>query len=345
MRFHVMSIPLSADPETPAGPEYERLVALACAAETHGFDGFWIAEHHFNRYGGIVPLAGVLLAHLAARTHTLRLGTAAAILPLRDPQTTVEEFAMVDALSGGRLELGVGRGFVAPEFAGRGVDMAERGPRFAAGLAAIEAYLSGSGPVGPRLDGDGSGPDLLPRPAQPRVPVWLAVSTSLDSCRHAGTAGHGLMLNPYNRSDDEVDAAIEAYLSAWQAAGHPDGTAPRILANQLMYAATSTAEAERHARPAVDSYLTGVQQSFKPTAGLSLTSHGFDDLYPGKLLVGPPELLREKVLDWQRRGVTDISVMSHFGSPVAAGADESLALFASEVLPHLAAAPEAAAVR
>lgn len=126
MRFHVLNIPLLASSESDPCSPYRRLAEQARAAESHGFRGFWIAEHHFGRYGGLVPSAGVLLAHLAAHTRTIRLGTGAAVLPLRDPLATVEEFAMVDALSAGRLELGVGRGFLAHEFAGRGVSLDDR---------------------------------------------------------------------------------------------------------------------------------------------------------------------------------------------------------------------------
>ncbi|MEU3036774.1 LLM class flavin-dependent oxidoreductase [Streptomyces griseoaurantiacus] len=344
MRFHVLTIPLLPAPESDAGAEYARLVALARTAESAGFRGFWVAEHHFGRYGGIVPSAGVLLAHLAAHTRTLRLGTAAAVLPLRDPLATVEEFAMVDALSGGRLELGVGRGFLTPEFAGWGIDMADRGTLFDAGLSAVERYLAGAGRTGPSPDG-GEGPLLVPRPAQPRVPVWLAVSTSLENCRHAGAAGHGLMLNPYNRTDAEVDAAVEAYLGAWREAGHPAGAEPRVLVNQFLYAAAGPGAAERGARPAVDSYLTAVQEAFRPTARLSLSSHGFDDLDLEKTLIGTPEALAGRIERWQRRGVTDVAVMSHFGHPVAEDADASLGLFAHEVMPRFTPEPALATVR
>src|SRR4029453_11174426 len=77
--------------------------------EELGFDSIWLTEHHFIDYGLSVSPA-VLAAAAAMRTHRGRIGLAAAILPFHDPIRLAEELALVDILSGGRLDVGVGRG-------------------------------------------------------------------------------------------------------------------------------------------------------------------------------------------------------------------------------------------
>lgn len=106
-----------------AGPRSSReelrdTIELACRAEELGFDSFWIAQHHFGVQRGHSPSPLVLLAAVAERTERIRLGTAVVVASLEDPIRLAEDAATVDALSGGRLELGLGAG-ADPETAGR----------------------------------------------------------------------------------------------------------------------------------------------------------------------------------------------------------------------------------
>ncbi|PWA12167.1 hypothetical protein DCC39_06960 [Pueribacillus theae] len=98
-------------------------------AEELGFDSVWIAEHHFSEYGLIGnPL--MLAAHLAAKTKKIRIGTAVTILPFYNPIRLAEDAALVDIMSGGRLDLGVGRGYQPSEFEGFKIDPNESRERF-----------------------------------------------------------------------------------------------------------------------------------------------------------------------------------------------------------------------
>jgi hypothetical protein len=85
---------------------YEQILAQVQLAEELGWECFMFNEHHFLGYGGLAANPAVLLAAAAARTSRIRLGPCIAILPLRHPLHTAEDYAMVDALSGGRLEFG-----------------------------------------------------------------------------------------------------------------------------------------------------------------------------------------------------------------------------------------------
>src|ERR1700730_15706587 len=89
---------------------YKNFLDEVVYAEEWGFDSVWIGEHHFCRY--ICPAPQIVAAAVAQRTKTIRIGTAIALLPHHDPIRLAEDYALVDLLSGGRLDFGVGRGFI-----------------------------------------------------------------------------------------------------------------------------------------------------------------------------------------------------------------------------------------
>src|SRR5712691_8894954 len=115
---------------------YGELLEQVEAADALGFDSFWIAEHHFHEYGGI-PRPPVWMAAAAERTSRIRLGSAVVVLPFDNPLRTAEDYAMVDVLSGGRLNLGVGAGYLKHEYAGFGLDIEEKRVRFDEALAIV----------------------------------------------------------------------------------------------------------------------------------------------------------------------------------------------------------------
>ena len=96
---------------------YQNELEQLTIADTQGYDAAWLAEHHFSRYG-IGPSIHLTAAHLAARTERIRIGTAVTVLPFFHPLRLAEEIAMLDIMSGGRFDWGVGRGYQAHEFAG-----------------------------------------------------------------------------------------------------------------------------------------------------------------------------------------------------------------------------------
>ncbi|WP_436771076.1 LLM class flavin-dependent oxidoreductase [Yinghuangia sp. YIM S09857] len=99
---------VSAD--APTRQVYRETIELAVAAEEFGFHSFWVAQHHFGAQGGLLPAPLVLLAAVAEHTSRIRLGTAVVVGPAESALRLAEDAAVVDALSGGRLELGIGAG-------------------------------------------------------------------------------------------------------------------------------------------------------------------------------------------------------------------------------------------
>jgi alkanesulfonate monooxygenase SsuD/methylene tetrahydromethanopterin reductase-like flavin-dependent oxidoreductase (luciferase family) len=147
------------------------LARQAERAESLGFGSFWLPESHFTG-AGANPAPLLLLAAVAARTRAIRLATTSFLLPIRNALQVAEEVAVLDCLSGGRVILGVGRGFRAPLFAAYGVPVAEKRDRFEAALAVMRDAWSGK-PV--TAAGDGDAVLLAPLPVQqPHPPIWVA---------------------------------------------------------------------------------------------------------------------------------------------------------------------------
>lgn len=157
-----------------SGPAH-LLAEQAEFAEKLGFHSFWLPESHFSGSSSI-PAPLLQLASIASRTHRLRIGTTSYLLPVRHPIAVAEEVAVLDRLSGGRVILGVGRGFRSALFRVFEVPVAEKRDRFEAALAAMRAAWSGE-PVAWQ-DGDDPASEAIcvaPLPVQkPHPPIWVA---------------------------------------------------------------------------------------------------------------------------------------------------------------------------
>jgi alkanesulfonate monooxygenase SsuD/methylene tetrahydromethanopterin reductase-like flavin-dependent oxidoreductase (luciferase family) len=174
-------------------------VRLAERADELGFDAIWVSEHHFTPYGGIQPRPQLLLAHLAARTRHIRLGTAVSLVPFDNPIRLAEDFAFVDVLSGGRLDWGVGRGLFAFEYDGMGVSQDEGRERLEEGVdVVLRAWQE------ERLDYAGrftrvESLQILPRPIQRPHPPVYAATVSPRASRGPRAAGCTIFRSPTSR--------------------------------------------------------------------------------------------------------------------------------------------------
>ncbi len=157
----------------------ESAARIARLAEAAGFDSLWAGEHVVLPDPPVPasPMAPedrildplIALAFLAARTTTIRLGTGIIILPQRNPLVLAKEVASLDALSGGRLILGVGVGYLEPEFRALGIPFADRGPRTDDYLAAMRAIWTQDQPAYHGRFVSFAGVQAHPRPA--RLPI------------------------------------------------------------------------------------------------------------------------------------------------------------------------------
>ncbi|MFC5747883.1 LLM class flavin-dependent oxidoreductase [Actinomadura rugatobispora] len=156
---------------------YAFVLEMCQEAEHLGADSIWFTEHHLFE-DGYLPQPLTFAAAAAARTRRVRLGTGILIAPLRKTPQLAEEAAVVDLVSGGRVDLGLGAGYRVPEFDLFGADIGERYRTLDAQVGELR-----------RLWGDGG---LTPAPVQERLPIWLGY-LGPKGARRAGRMGEGLL--------------------------------------------------------------------------------------------------------------------------------------------------------
>jgi alkanesulfonate monooxygenase SsuD/methylene tetrahydromethanopterin reductase-like flavin-dependent oxidoreductase (luciferase family) len=188
-------------------------------AEKLGFVSTFLTEHHFTGLPQI-PCSMMVLANLAARTQTLRLGTAVTILPWHNPLLYAAEVGTLDLLSNGRFDCGIGRGFRYVECQGFGIPGEELRARYDEALEVLQkawrepGRFSHHGQVWNFTDAI-----IDPKPVQqPHPPVWIAVGSD-ESARGAGAQGHSLLLDQFSDSQ-QLGRRIAAYREATEAHGH-----------------------------------------------------------------------------------------------------------------------------
>lgn len=194
MRFGIFGGPAEEGPEPP-GASYRRFIDLAIEAEDLGYDGIYVVEHHFGGRGQL-SASLTFLSHLAALTRRVRLGTAVVVLPWHNPVLVAEQAATVDVLSGGRLDLGVGRGYQYPEFRGFQLPIEEAGDRADEAMDLIRKAWSSDGSISHHgRYWHFENIFIEPRPLQsPHPPLWQGAG-SPESIRRVAREGYRLFLD------------------------------------------------------------------------------------------------------------------------------------------------------
>jgi alkanesulfonate monooxygenase SsuD/methylene tetrahydromethanopterin reductase-like flavin-dependent oxidoreductase (luciferase family) len=321
--------------EGPADPRriYAETLALFVTAEQLGFEVAWVAQHHFKPRAGRLPSPFPFLAAASQRTRRMRLGTAVVILPLEDPLRVAEDAAVVDALSAGRLELGVGTGGDPDEFAtfGRGLDT--RHAQSAAGIDLLQRAFRGEELGSRQQHLEPPAPTLADR-------LWQGVMSEA-SAKNVAARGLGLMLarsalGGKGATDELQLPMVEAYSQAWHAAGTPC----RIGLSRSVYPATDRATALAALRADVLRNVENLVVQGQLPAGLSLEE------YCARLniLYGHPDdivaaLRADRILPF----ATDLILQFSPAVPPLGEAMAMLELIATGVAPQLgwkARAPE-----
>ena len=161
----------------PSQEVYARGIEQAQAAEALGYRNVWLGEHHFSTYG-YISRPTQFASYIAAKTTTLRVGTAVIVVPLHHPLLIAEEIAMLDILSGGRLDIGLGRGYQRYEFERFGLQLDAGGKRWD---EAIDVLLKSF--TGKPFSYDGQiykfpETSVYPQPIQkPHPPMWITAQS------------------------------------------------------------------------------------------------------------------------------------------------------------------------
>jgi alkanesulfonate monooxygenase SsuD/methylene tetrahydromethanopterin reductase-like flavin-dependent oxidoreductase (luciferase family) len=237
---------------------YRDTIDQAVHAEPLGFESVWPVEQHFNANLSILSSPLLMLAAIAERTRTLRLGIAIILLPLSHPIRVAEEIATLDVLSNGRVEFGIGRGAVPSHFRGFGVPIAENRDRFVEGLEVIrQAWTSDQVSFHGRFY-DIERISVVPKPVQQPHPPIRVAANSEDTFEVMGRMGLPIFVasqvNPFQR----IKRFLPAYRAARKAAGYPDNAAEDVTVLMPLYVGESAAQVRRDLEPSIKHFLSTV---------------------------------------------------------------------------------------
>jgi alkanesulfonate monooxygenase SsuD/methylene tetrahydromethanopterin reductase-like flavin-dependent oxidoreductase (luciferase family) len=307
---------------------YAQLFRTAASAESLGYDALFVAEHHFHEYG-VVPNPAVMLAALAQKTRTLRLGPAISTLTFHNPLIVAESYAMLDVLSQGRLVLGVGSGYLKHEFAGFGVAAEQKRARFDETLMLVRRLLAGE-----RITHRGAfhtieDVALNVRPIQQPTPPLYVAALAREASYHIGRQGNRVMAIPYATATSLADVGElqAAYRRGQAEAGHAAGADDAIYTFHC-YVAESDAAARRDAAAPFDLYVATRLYARRQTYDEVLAS--------GLALFGSAETVAAKIGELARRGISHVALLMDFGLMPEEKVQRSLRAFAEKVMPRIA---------
>jgi alkanesulfonate monooxygenase SsuD/methylene tetrahydromethanopterin reductase-like flavin-dependent oxidoreductase (luciferase family) len=307
------------------GPLYRDYVELFVAAEELGFDSGWVAQHHFDDSAGRLPSPFPFLAAVAERTRSIRLGTAVVTLPLEDPVRVAEDAAVLDALSGGRVELGVGSGTDPAVFAAFGKDVETRRADNSAAVAELAGAFAGQ-PV--------RGTDFRLRPAAPGLAgrLWQA-AFSQEGARYVGGAGSRLLLNRATfGSPGRTDEVQLPWAQAYRAAYPGPAEEIRIGLSRGVFPAADQRSAKAAIEAPVRRMAERMIRAGRFPAGLSSEEY-FDLMH---IAYGSPDEVAERLAgDRVLPLATDLIVQFSPAAPALDAAIAGLELMATKVAPAL----------
>ena len=216
------------------------LSAQALFAEALGYQSFWLPESHFNEQAIPDPL--MLLAGVAAATHTIRLATTSYLLPVRNPLLAAEQVAVLDHLSGGRVTLGIGRGYSRETLRAFAIDPSNKRELFEWSYQLMLRAWHGEAVS---LHDDGTAPvHVEPRPLQqPHPPIWVA-AFGPKALQQVGRLGLPYLASPIE-TFDELRANFVTYDAAVAAAGHLPVTVRPVMRTVFVSEDGSTVNALR----------------------------------------------------------------------------------------------------
>lgn len=339
--FYELSMPPHlARTEQQAVADWLGEIALADAL---GYRCAWLVEHHFTRAYSHSSAPEVLLAAAAARTQNLRLGLGVIPLPYHHPVRVAERVAMLDVVSSGRLDVGIGRGFSPEEYRVFGADMEHSRALTMESLDLLRRSF-GRGPLVLRDGEQMIEIDVLPKPVQDAPPLWAA-AVSPDSFEWAARQRLGLLAGPF-KPWFMTRADIRSFREAWR-----ESESPRIGMTVGVFCLPDGKRAKELAAPAFEWYYGELYKTVLPVLERLYPSYEqlrelghFRHLFKlginltllktfGMAVVGSPEECIEQLAKYREAGVTHLLCSVGAGALPTEWVRESMQVIAEEVMP------------
>lgn len=317
--------------------------------EELGFDSVWLPEHHFEVYG-MLGNPMTLAAAISQRTHRMKIGTAIMVLSFQHPLRVAEDAALVDNLSGGRLLLGLGRGYQPPEFHGFGVRQENSRDMFLESFEILTRALSGE-----KFTYDGKfwkidePTEIFPKPIQKPHPPFYFAAISPSTYEIAAQKGVSLLRSPQFSDLGTVVEAYRGYQTKMKEYGHDPDLLDQPLSVRT-YVAPTDEEARAETKHVVWFYhllatlLPGAPGRPFPLSGYenyprdpsALSKITVDDVWERGTCFGSPERVTEQMKRYMREtGTTSFMTQMRIGGLEHHKVMRSMELFAKHVMPAL----------
>lgn len=323
----------SADGSTTEQDKYLLLRESAHFADTHGFTGIWTPERHFDPFGGLYPNPSVTSAALAMITQRIRLRAGSVVLPLHDPLRVAEEWAVVDNLSGGRVEVSFASGWHVNDFVLSPAAYANRKRIMLDGIRTFQRLWSGQPILRTNSENDDVEVRVFPRPVQSALPIWLTAQSD-ETFIMAGELGANVLTNFTGKRIEDLATKIRLYRSALGRGGY-DQDAGKVALMLHTFVGTAEDEVRTKVEEAYSKYLSAnldlqrkqlqgksVSEERAKIASISdderakLVSHAVDRLFRSNGLVGTQRRCEEIVENLGAIGITEVACLVDFGMRV-----------------------------
>nr|QEO73753.1 luciferase family protein [uncultured bacterium] len=314
------------------GSKYRLLLESAQFADRHGFSAVWTPERHFQDFGGLYPNPAVLGAALAMVTRRTQLRAGSVALPLHNPIRVAEDWAVIDNLSEGRVGVAFASGWHPLDFVLAPQSYRERKELLFSHIETVQRLWAGETLTVEGVDGKPAEVRVLPRPIQPRLPVWIAIASSRESWRRAGEIGANVLTAVVKQPPEVLAQKIALYREARARHGHdPEAGQVSVMLHAFL------GEDERRVKEAVRGPLTHYFRSNLKqlethadlkakgaTGGHELDNlsendlndigaYAFERYYDTSLLCGTPDKCSRLVDALAEVGVNEIACLVDFG--------------------------------
>jgi alkanesulfonate monooxygenase SsuD/methylene tetrahydromethanopterin reductase-like flavin-dependent oxidoreductase (luciferase family) len=350
MEFGMQFFPDVKPEQKSAAQYFDESLRLIDWCDVYGYSHIRIVEHYFHYWGGYSPNPIVFLTAASQRSRRARMVTGAVLPVFNHPLKLAGEIAMLDAISGGRLDVGFARAFLPYEFRHFGVSMDESVARFEEGIEQVRLLLEGENVSHQGRFHSFENVTSLPRPTQrPRPAFYVAAVGTPQSFERAGTLGYGLMAIPgVGSSPSEL---VGIYREAWKKAGHPGQ--PRIMLATFMYCHEDRQQAIDVAKPRIERHFHSIADAMSEHAGRQISPdyRNYDkmiekvrtetfesQIHHGAAFVGTPADVIEQLHEFDKAmgGVDQASLQVNFNDMSYHDAEQSVRLFGEKVMPHFA---------
>lgn len=307
---------------------YESLIEIAKQADQWGYEGIWTPERHFDSLGGFFPSPAVLAAALARETKQMKLRAGSVVLPLHNPIRVSEDWAVVDHLSGGRVELSFATGWHSHDFALAPEHYADRHDQMYKKIEEVRALWRGDSLE--RREGSGSTIAIQthPRPLKAELPIWITAIGNPESYQKIGSVGAHLLTCLLDQEVEELSDKLKLYRQALSDAGHDPSQFQVCVFLHTFMGRDLDAVRATVAEPLKD-YLRSTLHllgKLSQSAGLELNPEAFSDedtetllefaferYFSRRSLMGTPESVAPLLQALKAAGVNEIACLVDFG--------------------------------